>query len=686
MKKLLLALIIVALATACKKNRYDVAEEGTQNPTAIAPIDFKFATTKKLKINLTLKSNNDQPIKGVLVSFYSNKPNNTEPLLKQITDVNGNINVDISVPAYTDTLIIDPKYVGLMRNAKAVITNNGIDATIGGKNGYSGSIVKLASNRGVNKILALDGFFGKRRTLSSNFEYLGTYDNDGVPNYLEAQSDTIGSRLLSYINASLPESQNVSEHHPQYLQSGTTVDLNIVSLADVWITFVSEGAGYQNSLGFYTYPTGNPPQSEADISNIKYIFPNASLPNDGGNLPSGSKVNIGRFTPGTSIGFVVLANAWDWSTQTVDQNSNRFYTTSACNPETDNELKKHSVLLFDDILNIFLIGMDDQNREQGSDNDLNDILFYASSNPVTAISDGNVRLIDTPTDTDGDGVTDTNDEFPTDSRKAYTNYYPSRWNMGTLLFEDLWPATGDYDLNDMVVGYKYKYITNGQNAVTELEADYIIKAVGASYINGFGVEFPFASSLISNVTGQRLISNYITRNANGTEQNQTKAVIIPFDDYNALIKRPGGFYINTENSANAPKVASETAHIVITFNNPISASVFGTPPFNPFLISNKRRGYEVHLPGKTPTNLATPNLFNTLQDNSQPGIGLYYKSKDSWPWALDFMDPFDYPSEGNAINKAYTHFLEWARTGGNSYPDWYLNTGNNRNNQFIYNK
>lgn len=685
MRKLILALTIVALTTACKKNRYE-STNGNQNPSAIAPVDFKFATTKKVKINLTLKSNNEQPIKGVLVYFYNNNRNNTQPLLKYITDVNGKINADICVPSYTDTLIIDPQYLGLMRNAKAVITDNAIDATIGGKNGYSGSIVKLPSNKSVNKMLAFDRFSGKRRTLSSTFEYLGSYDNDGVPKYLEVQPDTIGSRLLSNINASLPESQNVSEHHPEFLQSSATVDLNIVALADVWITFVSEGAGYQNTLGFYTYPTGNPPRSEADISNIKYIFPNASLPNSDGNLLSGSKVNIGRFSPGTSIGFVVLANAWDYNSRTVDQNANRFYTTSACNPETNNELKKHSVLLFDDILNIFLIGMDDQNREQGSDNDLNDILFYASSNPVTAISGSNVRAIDIPTDTDNDGVTDTYDEFPTDASKAYTNYFPYQNNFGTLLFEDLWPATGDYDLNDMVIGYKYKYITNGQNAVTELEADYIIKAVGASYINGFGVEFPFASSLISNVTGQRLISNYIKRNANGTEQNQTKAVIIPFDDYNALIKRPGGFYINTENSANAPKVTSETAHITIAFNNPIPAAVFGTPPFNPFLISNKRRGYEVHLPGQTPTNLAASNLFNTLQDNSQPSIGLYYKSKDSWPWALHFMESFDYPSEGNAINKAYTHFLEWAKTGGSAYPDWYLNTGNNRNNQFIYNK
>jgi len=30
-------------------------------------------------------------------------------------------------------------------------------------------------------------------------------------------------------------------------------------------------------------------------------------------------------------------------------------------------------------------------------------------------------------------------------------YYPSQDHYGTAMFEDLWPKTGDYDLNDLVI-------------------------------------------------------------------------------------------------------------------------------------------------------------------------------------------------------------------------------------------
>ncbi|MDN3582060.1 hypothetical protein [Mucilaginibacter flavus] len=98
-----------------------------------------------------------------------------------------------------------------------------------------------------------------------------------MPKYLETVPDVITANLLSFINTSLPETIDVRKLHPQHLQSSATADLNITQTADVWITFVSEGAGYLNSLGYYTYPTGTPPQTATDIKNVTYIFPNASL-------------------------------------------------------------------------------------------------------------------------------------------------------------------------------------------------------------------------------------------------------------------------------------------------------------------------------------------------------------------------------------------------------------------------
>src|SRR6202012_4672668 len=97
--------------------------------------------------------------------------------------------------------------------------------------------------------------------------------NYGVPKYL-ITPDVIGATLLSYVNASLPEGQPLTTTHPNYLTSTNTSTINVTATADVWITFVSEGAGNLNSLAFYTYPTGTPPTSAADIKAATLIFPN----------------------------------------------------------------------------------------------------------------------------------------------------------------------------------------------------------------------------------------------------------------------------------------------------------------------------------------------------------------------------------------------------------------------------
>jgi len=97
-----------------------------------------------------------------------------------------------------------------------------------------------------------------------------------------------------------------------------------------------------------------------------------------------------------------------------------------------------------------------------------------------------------PADSDGDGVMDAQDEYPNDPNKAYNNYYPSSSpsSGATVAFEDQWPIKGDYDLNDVVVSYRYKIVTNAQNRVVQVNGDYTLHATGSGYDTGFAVEFP----------------------------------------------------------------------------------------------------------------------------------------------------------------------------------------------------
>lgn len=687
MKKYVSCLAVVAALIASSCNKY-ADKQANPNPTpvtgdsSIAPISFNFSTTKTVSVNVKLATNSDEAIAGVPVHFYSGDPATTSPIFTAISDANGAVTGSVAVPQYVDTLIIDPQYVGLMRYAKTLISNDMVTATIGGSN--NGTNILESSYRVADSKFKSLGL-SSNITGSTVYSYMGTYDNNGVPNYLEPQRDVISAKLLSYVNSSLPETKNVAITHPEYLKSGNALDLNINATADVWITFVSEGAGYLNSVGYYTYPTGSIPQKTSDIDSIHYMFPNASLPNSGGNLQAGSKVKLGRFNAGTSIGFILLSNAWNGTSHTVNNNAMKLFTDANLNPETDPSLQQHTVLLSYPQENKFLIGFEDQNRQNpGCDHDFNDVVFYATSNPISAISTTNVQVVDSTKDSDHDGVSDQFDQYPSDPARAFNNYYPSQTTFGTLAYEDLWPGTGDYDMNDLVVNYRYKYVTNGSGNVVELFGNYYVRAAGATFQNGFGVQFPFSASAIKQVTGQRFVSNYITQSANGTEAGQSKAVIIPFDNYQALATKPNGFLINTQKAG--PVVSSDTAKVYVSFTTPLSPATFGTAPFNPFLISNLRRSYEVHLPGNAQTDLANIKLFGTQQDYTHPTQGYYYKSKNAWPWALSFVEQFDYPVEGTSINKAYNYFLVWAQSGGTQYKDWYKNTSGYRNTSSIYHK
>jgi LruC domain-containing protein len=652
---LLFTFFLIFTFSSCTKDN-GLSPDSEQDGDQLAPNGFNFATFKKVDVSVRLLSNINEPLKGIMVNVKSSKSG--EILLKGLTDANGFFQSSVNVPAYLETLIINANHPGLTQKVTGLINNGAINIVIGGQYGLSGDAIKSSYVK--SKVLYNAG----SRVFATTYNYMGTLDNSGRPlSYLEPQPGTVSANLLSYLAAALPNQQDVRVHHPQFVSDNATEHLNIVQLSDVWITFVAEGAGNLNSIGFYTYPTNNPPATAADISEVKLLFPNASALGDGGSLQAGDKVHLGRFPAGTSIGFVLFWWGWQGG-NIVHVNNPKFYSDSRFNPEPSSALQSHTVLLNYVNENQFIIGFEDLNRTDPScDHDFNDVILYATSNPVTGISTTGVSTMGPANDTDGDGVYDINDEFPNDPTKAYTSYYPSKNTWGTLAFEDNWPAKGDYDMNDVVVKYRYSYVHNGSNNVVDMSCDYVLDAAMAAYSNGFGVQLPFAPGAVSSVTGQRHTENYILKNANGTESGQAKTVIVPFENHKVLLA----------NNA-ALGNAKDTVKVKINFNSPISVSSIVGAPYNPFLISDQKRGYEIHLPGYQPTDKADLALFGTQHDNSNPATSKYYLSAQNWPWALNFTENFNYPKEGAAINEAYLHFGEWATSGGSIFTDWYSTT------------
>jgi hypothetical protein len=201
------------------------------------------------------------------------------------------------------------------------------------------------------------------------------YDStNGKPNSM--QKDVIAPEMTSFIGNSLPERKDLRTGNSELLNSNTTTDLRITQKSDVFLTFVSTGTKYKNAIGFYTYQTGTPPTTPKDIKTITYVFPNTG---SGSPLKPGDKMKIGTFEPGTSIGLVLLKDAYQATTGKLNNNAVHFCYNDILNPEVDPKLKKHVVLANYPAENKILIGFEDIDRtDPECDHDFNDVVLYAT--------------------------------------------------------------------------------------------------------------------------------------------------------------------------------------------------------------------------------------------------------------------------------------------------------------------
>lgn len=213
---------------------------------------------------------------------------------------------------------------------------------------------------------------------STTYENLGSFNSWGTP--LNMMKDTISSGMLSFIETSLPDGIDLTKSHPELFNNPAIADISIKTISDVYVTFVSGVSANSNSLAYYTYPTSKPPTSAKDIPLITYFFPNAGRLSG---LVPGDKVNLGSFQPGTSIGFVLMQNAWDTTKHTLDNNAVHFCSNDALNPEVDPKLKKHAVLINYAPENKILVGFEDRDRTGSDcDNDFNDVVIYCTVVPT----------------------------------------------------------------------------------------------------------------------------------------------------------------------------------------------------------------------------------------------------------------------------------------------------------------
>lgn len=215
----------------------------------------------------------------------------------------------------------------------------------------------------------------------------------------------------------------------------------------------------------------------------------------------------------------------------------------------------------------------------------------------------------------------------------------------TYLFEDNWPATGDYDMNDLVIGIQINNKKMG-GKTESAKIIYTLYATGATKQIGVGFQLDgIPASAVS-----------------GAEQGQTNAVIQLFSDAHSLLGSSERTPINTYNITAEPVVNEVT----VNFNTPIDG-VINVNNFNLFIVTNgfdSDRRNEVHIAGYKGTDKAASS------DNSTAD---YVSNETGLMWALSIpsQDFATYPKETIRIDDAYEGFGSWIK--GDNTPGWYLN-------------
>ena len=692
---------------------------------------FDFSTTREVDLIVDYSDFNANV--PVFFSVYNTNPfvnemepteyidPNIKPIFSGYTGKDGKFDETVTLPAYAKRLhIVTGNFlVGLRRTM--VLVDNGMARAIV-KNpkaaqkaratrsfrapGVSTSTRDLSAMSNLYQSFAGKQYYkewatplGTWSSTSGRPDYLLWTSADDKPAYLEGKTaDDLIAKGLVFTEE---EANGMYATACAALNSGTNLkeeyraaaDMTLIRDAEISITAMGSSTCWNSSLGYYYY-TGDAPTNKMDL-NIIMIFPNTQ---DGewprGNYPNNDyKGNIGTlrgdvvqlmyyppkddgsldydngttmFPQGTKIGFILKCNSWGargadyavngtsyakkkniWAASTEGL-STALDGGTCPNPNgearsakfayTAPNGKKYVVVSFEDACD---------------DKDYDDLMF--ALNPSDAF--------------------DFNDTPEIESRQVVTE--------GVYAFEDMWPAKGDFDMNDVMVHYKKEsefylhkdgsvklnmekiYLTTYQNYVdltTGLAVDLQVSDLGTLYVN-------------------KILKGQTDYASTDYKVKKTK-VIYALPEFGWDSNESRMWYLTDDITKNL----GTTYVFEVTYSKAVNKSQVTVKPF---LYRKQKNGkqWELHLPWEPPTSKADLSLLGTVDDKSDPtvkkknGQKMYYVGDSLYPFAF-YMDGVSIDqflgtilqraNESKPIDTFFPGFVQWSLSEGVDNTDWYL--------------
>lgn len=689
------------------------------------------------KINLSINYNT--PIKGFIpFEVYDCNPvvdgkkdESIIPVYSSFTSSDGIFNGEVEMPEYITTkdVYVYTSTFYLPKLVKAKVAGNSISAEYT----PSSKSRSRASRAGSGTTSALDEGWNK----------MGEFYGDGSIGYADGlykEEELAGAYKtfnMHYENLRTNNGKNENEHKDFKFSGGK--DNRIA------VTFLESNTPYNSSLGYYYYSGSEP---DYENLNIYLLYPNAQDGEYDGSdgltkvvssgLDKGTTVYLRYynadgsysydFPENTKIGFVLLSNAWSEKNVT-DNNQTRACTNATFSLDKDgkevtsNDNKLRSVIAFtydegkglsgtvkSGVKSFFAF---EDNFVPGSKNidedknDYKDVVIMVSTGKKEDIEAPWIEVVDPDTE--------------------YT--LSMEHSGGLFAFEDLWPAKGDFDMNDVLVRFDYSiryYSTTMREALTgeplKLSGEDFVLTPGqnvnaAGNINGFGVCLKTVEGVLKpgencEVSYLKTKSSVLNSEGSFVDANDYE----PFEPAHAVhqesdFNRKGTYnVVLLTNNVKGKSILNHHIKIAVDYINPIELASDevrdGVSTINPFIYkvseydSSKR--WEVHLVGRIPTEMADPTYFGTEDDASDPDNGLFYvrKIKEERGEEVDY--PFSFyllgvadqnnfenlrdklvrdenghvtarpKNESVEIGKVFPRYNNWIKSDHKEDIDWYI--------------
>ncbi len=289
------------------------------------------------------------------------------------------------------------------------------------------------------------------------------------------------------------------------------------------------------------------------------------------------------------------------------------------------------------------------------------------------------------------------DKIESSSEGNGIHYQPAKNGFGTIMFEDRWPETGDYDFNDFVVNYNIKAEYHWGD-YTDLTITLKLRAMGGSLPYRFCMQIGHrlvAPGTLSG-TSMEILRKDIIKDVTVVESNfkggsvelieGTTYVILALNGFDGLRGANGGDFYNTEKAYldtwNVPTITftlkiDEKRHKAENPNNRPFFDGFGAQTaFDYFLQKTDGSNREIHLIDWMPTELYTTYDKDAGATTS---AGIYYCSDKRFVWGLKVPEEIAWPVERQDIIDVYPKFSQWIGQGSDVLEDyvnsivWYQN-------------